>query len=366
MGIDIQGEGCVGMWWILERLENERFPYRVKIKKSDSTLLCLQTQDRWPGPKGNVFCLRGADENLEKAPAEELERVPVVSLNRYGKRLAVVLDRSRNKRCDFLFLKKRYKNREGEYEQIFWRTQKALTDRRPGVKLTARGDLWLEVAIDQNERYPWNLAGCTVRRENLPVGDYALTDREGILAVVERKTLDNLLHDIGNMASLHQSLGELEAFENSAVVIEAQYADFLKRERVAPYTPSFASKAIAELFAFHSRLPIVFAGNRKMAIEWTLRYFRAVRSHNTDAPDPTVREAAAAYRIQPSFRGGTYYEALSGILEMPGHFTMQMLRDHFLHIPERTLRRALSELKRQKKITCHRAGRRSYWEILDR
>ncbi|MGC8900817.1 MAG: hypothetical protein ACP5OF_05100 [bacterium] len=46
---------------------------------------------------------------------EEVERVPVVSLNRYGKRLAVVLDRAINKRCDFLFLTKRYKTQEGEY-----------------------------------------------------------------------------------------------------------------------------------------------------------------------------------------------------------------------------------------------------------
>jgi len=41
-------------------------------------------------------------------------------MKRYGKRLAIVLDRAINKRCEFLFLKKKYKQKEGEYEQIEW------------------------------------------------------------------------------------------------------------------------------------------------------------------------------------------------------------------------------------------------------
>ncbi len=48
-----------------------------------------------------------------------------------------------------------------------------------------------------------------------------------MLAVVERKTLDNLLGDFAMMPVLHQKLAELTTHNNHAMVIEAPYADFL-------------------------------------------------------------------------------------------------------------------------------------------
>lgn len=68
-----------------------------------------------------------------------------------------------------------------------------------------------------------------------------------MLAVVERKTLDNLLADCGTMTVLHQRLAELAAQNNQALVIEAPYADFLSPKKVHHYNPSFCAKAIAEL-----------------------------------------------------------------------------------------------------------------------
>ena len=103
---------------MLERIGGKRFPYRLKILEEDRVLLALKVQAVWPGAGTQVFCLRDSGQGRG---GEEFERVPVVSLRRYGKRLAVVLDRRVNKRCDFLFLKKPYKTKEGEYEQIFWR-----------------------------------------------------------------------------------------------------------------------------------------------------------------------------------------------------------------------------------------------------
>ncbi len=55
------------------------------------------------GTGGQVFCMREDRRDWPK-PVEEIERVPVLSIKRFGKRLAVSLDRTRNKRCDFLFL----------------------------------------------------------------------------------------------------------------------------------------------------------------------------------------------------------------------------------------------------------------------
>ena len=94
-------------------------------------------------------------------------------------------------------------------------------------------------------------------------GDYALMDGNKTLEVVERKTFDNLLADFGMMPVLHQRLAELAAQDNHALVIEASYADFLNPEKVHHYSPSFCAKAIAEFYALHPTLRIVFCASRK-------------------------------------------------------------------------------------------------------
>jgi hypothetical protein len=354
------------MWWILETTGNTKFPFRLRIEEADKNALCLYVQDKWPGPKGHIFCIRSNEESPDSGAAlDEVERVPIVSLRRYGKRLAVVLDRSRNKRCDFLFLTKKYKARQGEYEQIFWRTQKALTDRRPRVKLTTGRHPALHVAIDQNERYPWRFPGCRVSRESLPAGDCALRGERGILAVVERKAVRNMLHDFGNMAPFHQKLGEMEAYEHSAVAIEAHYSDFLNPKMTHPYRPSFTTKALGELFALHPQLHIIFASNRKLAQEWSLRFFSAIRAYEADEPHPADAETAAVYTARPVFSGGSYYAVLREINEMPATFTMNMLRDRLPAVPDATVRRALGEFRKAGKVTCHRGGMKSFWQKLD-
>lgn len=349
------------IWWVVEAIGDEKFPYRLTIKKRNEMLLCLKTQDRWPGGKGNIFCLRD-EGGIDVLPSKEIERVPVISLRRYGKRLSVVLDRAKYKRCNFLFLKKKYKTRDGEYEQIFWQTQQALMERRPKVRLTARGTTLLHVIIDINERYPWKLKGCKVTRERLPVGDYALKGAEGLLAIVERKTFENLLGDFGNLSILHQKLGELEAYEQAAMVIEASYSDFLNPRKSKFYTPGFAAKAIAELFALHPRLDIVFAGNRKLANEWALRFFAAIQSHERDMSPTIVKEAVAAFDVQPSFQGGSYYEVRKKIEDMPLQFTIAMVRGSCKDVPEAVIKRALVDLKKEGRLISHPQGMKSYWE----
>ncbi len=352
-------------YWVLEQVEDAKFSYRLSIVDDGKVILCLRVQEKWPGTKGQIFCL--SEEGREwPQPIAEIERVPIVSLKRYGKRLAVVLDRSKNKRCDFLFLKKPYKSREGEYEQIFWRTQQALRERRPRVKLTLRGTESLHILVEAGERYPWRFSGCEAERAGLPVGDYALLGNDGLLAVVERKTFDNLLAEFGRMSAFHQALGELESYSHSALVIEAAYADFLKADKLRYYSPSFAAKVIGELHAMHSNLNIIFAGNRKLANEWTLRFFAAIKSHEDDVPQPKVAEAMAEYRSgrsQPRlWRGGTYYEVRKAVEEMPKQFTISKLREACSGVPDVTLRKALNDLKREGKIRCQGKGRKSYWE----
>ena len=202
----------------------------------------------------------------------------IVAFNERGRRISIVLDRKRYKRCDFLFLKKAYKGRPGEsYEQIFWLTQRSIQQHRPAFKLVSpRGDADMVVRIHSNEKYPWRFPGAVSSRGTIAAGDYALVGGEKELAVVERKTLDNLLADFGTMPVLHQRLAELAAHDNHALVVEAPYADFLNPRKVHHYTPSFCATAIAGLYVLHPKLRIVFCANRKVANEWTRHFFAAV------------------------------------------------------------------------------------------
>lgn len=97
------------------------------------------------------------------------------------------------------------------------------------------------------------------------VGDYALKRNEELPAIVERKTYENIVAGFGRMSAFHQQLAELERYSLSALVIEANYSDFLKPEKLKYYSPVFSVKAIAEIFTFHPKLQVVFAGNRKLA-----------------------------------------------------------------------------------------------------
>jgi len=270
--------------WILERTRSDRFPYRLQIIREDEPWLVLRTQDRWPAAGRHIFCLREDEPPELDEMLEEMERVDVVAFNERGRRISVVLDRKRYKRCDFLFLKKSYKERPGEsYEQIFWLTQRSIEQRRPAFKIVSRRrSSELVIRIHSNERYPWRFPGAVTERGSIAAGDYAVMDPDGdrMLAVVERKTLDNLLADFGMMPVLHQRLAELAAHDNHALVIEASYADFLNPKRVHHYTPGFCARAIAEIYALHPTLRIVFCANRKAAKEWTVHFFDAVWSLN--------------------------------------------------------------------------------------
>jgi hypothetical protein len=267
----------VGVWTVERRLGDGKFPYRIEIRPHKGEPLVLWAQARWPAANRNIYCLR-----ITEAPSdelcEELEEVPIVALQRRGVRLSVVLDRARYKRCDFLFLKKAYKNRPGEeYEQIYWQTQRSMVQHRPTVVPVAlRNRVQLDVRIASDERYPWSFPGSHVSRAKLAAGDYALMDGEKVKALVERKTLDNLLHDFGIMPIVHQRMLELSAYEHNALVIEAPYEDFLNPAKVHHFSASFCAAAIAELYAAHPRLKIVFCANRKTANQWTASFFSAV------------------------------------------------------------------------------------------
>ena len=88
---------------MLEHTSDPKFPYRLRIytRGRSEPMLSFFVQDRWPGSNKHIFCLRENRIAEDVVVDGEIERVPVVALQRYGRRLSVVLDRPRQKRCDF-------------------------------------------------------------------------------------------------------------------------------------------------------------------------------------------------------------------------------------------------------------------------
>jgi hypothetical protein len=348
--------------WRVFETGDDRFPYRIAIVQGASETLVLRTQARWPGPGRQVFCLRET-EPPETLP-EPLEDVAVAQVRRFGRKLSLVLDRNRQKRCDFLFLKKSYKNQPGEYEQIFFRTQQSLRQHKSRGRTNLFGEHAVEVVIDANERYPWKFTNAEVRRSSLPVGDYALIHEDRPAAIVERKTFDNLLTDVGQLQILHQQLAELAGWPHAAVVVEAQYADFLKPERTGAWSVAHLGRVLAELTTLHPALPMIFAGNRKFANQWTQGFFEAVARKLAEPADGSVAEVAAGY-APGRYSGGDEQRVRYLVFqELPGSFTIAELHARMPEATRERLRTLLARLRDEGRLERTGHGRAARWRRL--
>jgi ERCC4-type nuclease len=116
------------------------------------------------------------------------------------------------------------------------------TSRRLGLAVRRSRSL-----IDSGEKYPYRFSGqqAITSRERLPCGDYAVQVGGNIAAVVERKTINDLISSMisGRMKFL---LAELAAQPRAAVVVEEGYSKIFKHPYV---TGSVAAERLAELQA---------------------------------------------------------------------------------------------------------------------
>lgn len=260
----------------------------------------MRAQSSWPGPGQQIFCLRedviDADE-----PLEPLESVQVLHYTQIGRKLTIVLDRAVRKRCEFLRIEKKYRGRDGSYEQIFFRTESGIHAHRSRSRLELRPSaVPLTIAVDSGERYAWNFPEASTNRRRLPVGDYALMERGRPVAIIERKSFDGLLTDIGAVQALHHQFADLARSAHSIVVVEAQYGDFVNDKRLGGRWPaSYTSRAIAELVAMHPTLPIVFAGNRKLANAFAIQFFQSCAAREESPQLSLVSEADSSYNAVP-------------------------------------------------------------------
>ena len=181
------------------------------------------------------------------------------------------------------------------------------------------------MVVDSAELYPWKFPGAQVTRRKLPVGDYALVEEERLVAVVERKTRENFLGNVHEIKGLHQQ------------------------------------RVIGEIVALHPAVPLVFAGNRKLANVWTQRFFAGVAAAlHQDLPE-LVREPVARFDAEPADGGTDTRVRIAALRELPDAFEFGLLRSRFAEIAETRLRRVLNQLRAEGRLRCEGRGRAARW-----
>lgn len=265
--------------WHIYHQQEEKFPYWLFIEQEKNSFLFLKAKDKWPGPGKNIFCLFEGTVKKNKLPKiEPIDECQIVSLRWYGKRLSIILDRPTRKRCWFVFIKKEYKQHPGTfYHQVFWITQSSSIAQKRGPYIPGRQtSIDYTILIDKNERHAYNFGNIRTEKSSLPSGDYAVRAGNQILAVVERKTKDNFLHDIAHLDVLRAKLEELDKlYLRKAMIIEASYKDLISPKNKF-YSGSFIAKVLADLFAQFPGIQFIFFKGRKSANHWLFYYFQQV------------------------------------------------------------------------------------------
>jgi ERCC4 domain len=239
----------------------------------------LKARAPWPAT-ARVYC-----HPVEEWPAEAeiVEEVPVRQCARRGRAIDLTLDRARNNRSQFVFTDP-HAGRSGGRPMIFWQTARTVRRARPGQRAPTRrapGPRTLVIDVDSRERYPYRFAGREVecRRSALPCGDYAVRAGDGLLAAVERKTLEDYVKSLVD-GSLSFALGELAALPSAMVVVEARYSQLLTRPHVQP---GWLAELTARLHVRHPRVPAMFCDSRKLAEDFTHRFLAAAVAEQRDS-----------------------------------------------------------------------------------
>lgn len=246
--------------------EGSALPYLLRLPLPGRPVV-LKAREIWPRT-AKVYCHR-ADGWPEDA--DVVERVPVRSCSTRGPSLDLVLDRGRENRSQFVFTRLK-----GGREAIFWQTSRTTKTARPGVRTpTARasGVEELEIVVDGRERYAYRFAGQQARtvKGSLPCGDYGVKLDGKLLAVVERKSLEDLARSLvdGRMGA---QVSELAAVPHAAVVVEERWSKVFALTYVKP---SFVADLLARVQVRWPQVPIFFAETRPLAEEWTFRFLGA-------------------------------------------------------------------------------------------
>jgi len=245
-------------------------PFIVRIPLGAG--IVLRTRETWPRT-AKVYCHRH-DAAWPDDP-DIVETIELRSISRRGPAIDIEADRTREARSQFVLTRARGR------EMIFWQTARVAKAARPNVDLpTARagGLEHLEIVVDTRERYAWKFTHqqATTTKRALPVGDYASFVDDMLVAVVERKSLEDLANSLTS-GRLAYRLADLAGMPRASVVVEDRYSSIFKLGHVRP---ALVADMLGECQVRWPSVPIVFAENRKLAQEWTFRFLgAAVREH---------------------------------------------------------------------------------------
>lgn len=240
-------------------------PYLVRLPVDEGERV-FKARDSWPRTAA-VYC---HPAEVWPEDAEILEEVPVRSCVRRGKAIDLVLARGRENRSQFIFTTSRGR------EMVLWQSPRTTAKARPGVRVPTRrssGHVELAIAVDTREHYPWRFARqkTMTERRALPSGDYGVFFEDRLVAVVERKSLADLVGVLvdGSIAYL---LADLSALPRAAVVVEERYSSVFKLEHVQP---GWVAELLASVQVRYPNVPIVFCETRPLAEEWAFRWLGA-------------------------------------------------------------------------------------------
>jgi hypothetical protein len=275
---------------------DSRLPYLLRLPLGGG--MVFRTSGTWPRTTA-LYCHPVAANEWPLEP-DIVERVALRSCTRRGAAIDLVLDRARQNRSQLVFTTARGR------EAVFWQSPRTRKQARPNVRTpTARAARLadLEIVVDSHEQYPYRFANQQVRtvRRALPAGDYGVTVDGRLAAVVERKSLPDLVSSLTS-GTLRYALGELATLPRAAVVVEDRYSAIFKLDRVRP---ALVADGLAELQVRWPSVPIVFCETRALAEEWTYRFLAAAHTWvageraaadriGTDAPELEAAPAAPA------------------------------------------------------------------------
>ena len=242
-------------------------PYLLRIPLPGNPVV-LKAKDTWPRTS-KIYCHRA--EFWPEDP-DIVERVPVRSCVRRGAAIDLVLDRGRENRSQLVVT-----NAKGR-QMIFWQSARTAKQARPAVavpKARAAAQADVEITVDTHERYPFTFADrqVTVLRAGLPAGDYGLVQDGRLQAVVERKSMPDLVTSL-TTGKLRFQLTELSSVPRAAVVVEERYSEVFRSRHVRP---AVVADGLAECQIRWPHVPIVFCETRKLAQEWTYRFLAAAQ-----------------------------------------------------------------------------------------
>lgn len=246
-------------------------PFLIRLPLTTGELV-LKARDSWPRT-AKVYCHRA--ERWPEHP-EIVERVPIRSCQRRGVAIDLVLDRPRENRSQLVFTRI-----QGGREGIFWQSARTTRQARPGIRVPRRRAAELAqitILVDTRERYPYKFAQrqASIERRALPAGDYGIADHDDIVAVVERKSLDDLVRRLID-GQLTYAIADMATLPRAAVVAEDRYSSLFKLE----YTkPGFVTELLAALTVRYPTVPIHFAETRPLAEEWTYRFLGAALAYH--------------------------------------------------------------------------------------